>query len=130
MVGGILGKAHICALARRHLNESQRGMIADTIATMKLGDNQHAQICAPSQAEAAKKLSVSRRTAQSARVVRTHGTAALQQAVEAGDISVTAAAEIARQPLRFVGEVSDFRWGPICCDWWAFFWLEKRLTIR
>jgi len=30
--------------------------------------------------------------------VRTHGTAALQQAVEVGSIAVTAAAEIAKQP--------------------------------
>jgi N6-adenosine-specific RNA methylase IME4/ParB-like chromosome segregation protein Spo0J len=57
-------------LRRRHLNESQRAMIADTLATLPRGANQHAQICASSQADAADLLSVSRRNVQYARQVR------------------------------------------------------------
>jgi hypothetical protein len=51
------------------LDESQRGMVADKLATLKRGDNQHAQICATSQAKAAELLNVSRRTVQHAREV-------------------------------------------------------------
>ncbi len=56
---------------RRHLTTSQRAMAAEKIAKLYIGDNQHtkedAQICAPSQGDAAKKLKVSRRSVQSAR---------------------------------------------------------------
>ena len=43
-------------------------MIAERLANMKRGDNQHAQICATSQAEAAKLLNVSRRSVQRAMI--------------------------------------------------------------
>jgi hypothetical protein len=89
-------------LHRRHLNPSQLSMVGDRIANLKLGANQHhgegAQCCAPSQAQAADMLNIGRRSIQQARVVRANGVHALQQAVEAGDISVSAAAEIAQQP--------------------------------
>jgi hypothetical protein len=48
---------------RRHLDESQRAMVAAKLATLKRGDNQHAPIGASSQNEAADKLNVGRRTA-------------------------------------------------------------------
>ena len=85
-------------LKRRHLNESQRGMVADNIAKLKKGDNQHAQICAPSQEEAADLLNVSRRTVQHARRVHEEGTRELVQAVERGTVSVSAAADVATLP--------------------------------
>ena len=47
---------------RPNLNESQRAMVAARLVTTKLGDNQFtegAQICAPSQSEAAALLTVS-----------------------------------------------------------------------
>jgi hypothetical protein len=50
------------------------------------------------QAKAAKQLNVSRRAVQRAYEVRTSGVRELQQAVDAGEISVTAGVEIARQP--------------------------------
>lgn len=45
----------------------ERAMVAARLATMARGANQHAQICAPSQSDAADMLQVSRRTVQSAR---------------------------------------------------------------
>ena len=56
-------------LKRRHLNASQRAMAADSLAVLKLGANQHAQNCAPSQEEAAKLFNVSRRNVQYARAI-------------------------------------------------------------
>ena len=69
-------------LHRRHLNESQRAMVAAKLATLPLGANQHAQICAPSQLSAAEMLNVSRRTVQAATKVRDQGTPELIAAVE------------------------------------------------
>jgi N6-adenosine-specific RNA methylase IME4/ParB-like chromosome segregation protein Spo0J len=86
-------------LRRRHLDESQRAMVAAKLATLKRGDNQHAQICAPSQERAAELLNVSRRTVQHAREVQEHGTPDLVHVVERGEVSVSAAADIASQPL-------------------------------
>lgn len=84
-------------LHRRHLNESQRGMIAARIATMKQGARTDlASIDAKSQSQAAELLNVSRPTVQRARQVLEHGDQELVQAVERGEISVSAAAEAAR----------------------------------
>jgi hypothetical protein len=100
-------------LKRRHLNESQRAMVAAGLAKLRPGANQHApsevaQICATSsvpvvtQREAADLLNVSRRAVQSAR------------AVERGKLAVSAAA-IARwlsfrcRPKRPVCRLSDTR---------------------
>jgi protein gp37 len=87
-------------LHRRHLSESQRGMVAARIANLKLGDNQHktkdAQICAPvSQTAAATLLKVSRGTVQSARKVIEAGAPELVAAVEQGEMSVSTAAKTA-----------------------------------
>lgn len=83
-------------VARRHLNESQRGLVAARLANLPRGANQHAQICAPSQAEAAELLNVGRRSVQSARQVLEDGEPELVKAVESGDVAVSRAAEIAR----------------------------------
>lgn len=87
-------------LNRRHLNESQRAMVADRIATMPRGANQHAQVCAstPTQERAADLMSVSRRSVQHARAVREGGVPELSAAVDRGDLAVSAAADIARLP--------------------------------
>jgi ParB-like chromosome segregation protein Spo0J len=84
-------------LKRRHLNTSQRGYIADEIATMKLGDNQGAHrpkkgsAILPtlldnkiSQAEAAEKLQVSERTVRDAKVVKKLAPAESVQDIVAG----------------------------------------------
>ncbi|MCG6204166.1 hypothetical protein LPW26_05935 [Rhodopseudomonas sp. HC1] len=111
-------------LKRRHLNESQRAMVAARLATLKLGDNQSTRAAAPigagvadllngvapapagaepeplvSQTEAASTLNVGRRSVQRAAVVQEKGAAELQQAVETGQIAVSAAADIAALPI-------------------------------
>jgi hypothetical protein len=83
---------------RRHLDESQRAMAAAKLATLSRGANQHAQIRAPSQSEMADALNVSRTSVQSAKRVLNDGVPELVQAVERGEKSVSAAAEIAKLP--------------------------------
>lgn len=85
-------------LHRRHLDESQRAMVASRLATLPRGANQHAQICAPSQDEAAELLNVSRRSVQQAKKVSDDGAPELVEAVEQGRVSVNAAATIAEAP--------------------------------
>lgn len=85
-------------LKRRHLDESQRGMVAAKLAKLPphrpvKGANLH-----PSAADAAKLLNVSERTVKTARSVEEHGAPELVAAVERGAISVSAAADIATKP--------------------------------
>jgi N6-adenosine-specific RNA methylase IME4 len=84
-------------LYRRHLNESQRAMIADRVATLPPGANQHSSIGLPSmtQAAAAAMLNVSVASVKRARRVREHGAPQLVAAVERGALAVSAAAELA-----------------------------------
>jgi hypothetical protein len=86
-------------LRRRHLDASQRAMVAARLATLKLGDNQHvkegAGIQAPSQKRAAAMFNISRDSIQKGRVVVERGSSDLQRAVDAGRVSVSAAASIA-----------------------------------
>jgi N6-adenosine-specific RNA methylase IME4/ParB-like chromosome segregation protein Spo0J len=92
-------------LKRRHLNESQRAMVAAKLATLRRGDNQHAPIGATSQSDAAELLNVARRSVQRAAEVRDHGAPELQAAVEAGAVSVLAASDIASKPIEEQQEI-------------------------
>lgn len=85
-------------LRRRHLDESQRAMVAAKLATMKRGYNQHSPIGETSQARAAELLNVGKRSVERAAEVRESGTPELQQAVERGGVSVSAAADVATLP--------------------------------
>lgn len=95
-------------LCRRHLDASQRAMVASRLATLEKHSNQYtaksgAQICATSeqpvsQGEAAELLNVSRRAVQQARKVQEQGEPELVSAVESGKVSVSDAARIAEQP--------------------------------
>ena len=90
-------------LHRRHLTTSQRAMIANKLAKLKHGSNQHkedAHKCASSQTEAAKALGVSRRSVQKARAVTERGSEAVASAVTRGELPLTKAAE-------FVASVPD-----------------------
>lgn len=85
-------------LHRRHLDESQRAMVADAIANLSDGqrpDLVGASIEAPTtQTQAAEMLNVSRASVQRAHEVREHGTPELVKAVQQGRISVSAATEV------------------------------------
>lgn len=87
-------------LHRRHLDESQRGMVAARVANMPA----HRPLESTSidvlttQPDAARMLNVSLPTVQRARVVLDHGAPELVDAVERGDVAVSTASEIARVP--------------------------------
>jgi hypothetical protein len=87
-------------LHRRHLDDSQRAMIAAALENLGHGGNRqdanlHLEI---SRAAAATLLNVSPRTVASAAAVREHGAPALVAAVEHGEVSVSAAAHVATLP--------------------------------
>lgn len=90
-------------IARRHLSESQRAMVAARLAGLGLGSNQHAKRGSANlptlpQGEAAARVNVAERSVRSARAVLDKGTAALVAAVERDQIAVSAAADIAKLP--------------------------------
>ena len=86
-------------LHRRHLDESQRAMVAAKLAGMNEGrPSKTASIEAVSQTQAASMLNVSRSAVQRANEVHTTGTPELVEAVERGRVSVSAAADIAKAP--------------------------------
>jgi hypothetical protein len=78
---------------RRHLNESQRAMVAAGIANMKRGDNQHASIEATSQENAAQLLNTSRSNIQRANKVQESGIPELSEKVMAGEVAVSTASD-------------------------------------
>lgn len=88
-------------LVRRHLNESQRGMVADRLAQLPRGANQWMDTSIDvsiTQAEAAMLLNVGEATVQRARQVSEDGIAELSDAVWSGAASVSAAALVAELP--------------------------------
>lgn len=86
-------------LKRRHLTESQRGMVAANLANLPAGrPSETAQVCAVSQQDAAEMLNVSRRTVQAAAKVRDEAPPEVVQAVQAGALSVSLAAEVTELP--------------------------------
>ena len=85
-------------LRRRHLDESQRAMVAAKLATLKLGDNQHSE--GPSIEEASRLLKVGHAPVERAKTVQRDGAPELVSAVERGAVSVSAASDIATQPIR------------------------------
>ncbi len=88
-------------LKRRHLNESQRAMVAARLANMPKGrPSENASIEAFSQPVAADLLNVSRAGVQRARGVLDHGEPELIDAVDRGDIAVSRADAIARNTPR------------------------------
>lgn len=86
-------------LRRRHLDESQRAFIADSLAKLRDGQRKSpAQICAPDQQQAADMMKVSRRSVQTARKVREKGTKKLGEMVRDGQVSLNAAVAISELP--------------------------------
>jgi N6-adenosine-specific RNA methylase IME4 len=84
-------------LRRRHLDESQRAMVAARIATLRRGDNQHSPIGETSQTRAAVLLNVGKRSVERAAGVHERGAPELVQAVERGHVKVSVAADIATE---------------------------------
>jgi len=81
-------------LKRRHLNESQRAMVASRLATLGKGKKQNTAH-AVTQAQASMMLNVSIDSIQRARSVESSGIPELVQAVHAGALDVTNASTIA-----------------------------------
>jgi hypothetical protein len=86
-------------LARRHLSESQRAMIAAKIAVLPRGYNSSKEPSANmTTKQVGRLLKVSPPSIKRAKTVQNQGAPELIAAVEAGDIAVTPAAEIAKLP--------------------------------
>jgi ParB family chromosome partitioning protein len=86
-------------IARRHLDESQRAMCAARLATMKQGARTDLRsIDLRSQPQAAELLNVSVPSVKRAAQVIAQGVPELVQAVDRGEIAVSRAAQIAREP--------------------------------
>jgi ParB-like chromosome segregation protein Spo0J len=97
---GYIVSANLC---RRHLNDSQRAMLAAKLANLRQGraSGQPANlpVAAPvSQAQAARLVEVSVRSLRSAKQVSERGVPELSEAVLAGEISVSRAAKVAGLP--------------------------------
>lgn len=86
-------------LYRRHLNESQRGMVAAKLAKLKIGDvasQRGVSIDTASIDEASKQLNVGRATTARAKKVIAEGSEQLQQAVEQGALPVSVASDFVK----------------------------------
>jgi ParB-like chromosome segregation protein Spo0J len=87
-------------LHRRHLDESQRGIIAARMANLKHGVRSDSPIglSGKSQSEAAALLNVGKSTIKRARRVIAKGEPGLAEMVAAGELSVAAAEDVAKLP--------------------------------
>jgi hypothetical protein len=88
-------------LHRRHLTESQRGMVAARLARLsvgrpskEIGSIEH--INAPSLEKAAEQLQVGKETVKRAKSVLEHGSPELIAAVDSGEVAVSRAATVAK----------------------------------
>ena len=107
-----------CNLKRRHLNESQRALIAARLANLRSGvrrgRSQAASIeAATTQSEAAKLLKIGRPSVQRAAVVLRTAGAELVAAVAHGQIPVSTASKLARlseaEQVKVAGDVNPRR---------------------
>jgi len=96
-------------LARRHLSESQRGMVAAKLAKLPRGGDRKSdtfdQTANLRTDQAADMLNVSSRTVETARKVVNDGAPELVAAVESGAVSVSAAADVATLPKQEQAEI-------------------------
>jgi N6-adenosine-specific RNA methylase IME4 len=83
-------------LKRRHLNESQRAMVAARLATLAMGANQHSE--GTSIEGASSLLNVGRASVERAKMVQRDGAPELVDVVQHGKVSVYAAADVASLP--------------------------------
>ena len=97
-------------LKRRHLDESQRALVAARLANLPKGrpaENSSIDPLSISQPAAAKKLNVSVPSVKRAAVVLNSGIPELTSSVEQGDVSVAAAVEIASLPAAEQKKIVD-----------------------
>jgi phage N-6-adenine-methyltransferase len=98
-------------LRRRHLDETQRAVVAAKLANIKREDTLNKGPRSAnlqngiSQSDAADMLNVSTRSVSSARKVIDEGVPKLVEALERGEIAVSAAAEIASLPQEYQQEI-------------------------
>lgn len=94
-------------LARRHLTESQRAMVAADIETLRQGERRAAKDAnlQVSRDEAARLLKVSERSIASAKVVRAKGAPELRNAVKSGFVAVSTAEQLAELPAADQAEI-------------------------
>lgn len=86
-------------LQRRHLNDIQRASVGGKIANLRRGrPGENPPIGGISAEEAATALNVAPRQIERARVVHEQGVGELRQALDGGEIAVSAAERIARLP--------------------------------
>lgn len=98
-------------LHRRHLNESQRAMIAAKVANMPLGGatyrSANLQTDGVSQASAADMFNVSERSVASAKKVQEQAAPQVAQAVQQGLMPVSVGAKLADKPADFQQAVAQ-----------------------
>ncbi len=94
-------------LARRHLSDSQRKMVAAKIAKMPRGrpSEDKPPIGGISTADAARMMNTSERGVERAKVVDRDGAPELVAAVQSGQVSVSAAADVATLPKQQQTEI-------------------------
>jgi hypothetical protein len=102
-----LGFVVSCNLHRRHLNESQRAMVAARLADLQRGANQHFE--GLPLGRAAELMNVGARSAARAREVLAHGDSKLVVAVESGGLTVTAAAALSRNQAAASSDDGDVK---------------------
>lgn len=84
-------------LHRRHLTESQRAMVAASIANMKPGNHSKAAnlpVSSVAQAEAAKMLSVSERSVRTARTIIEKAEPEVVESIQTGSMSLNEASKV------------------------------------
>lgn len=93
-------------LHRRHLNESQRAMVARRLVTLTRGGDQRADSRDVSLRGAGRALNVAVRTIKDASAVQAKGAPELVAAVDRGEISVNAAAQLVDLPMARQREIA------------------------
>lgn len=95
-------------MARRHMDESQRAMVAAKIANLSEGrPSETASIEAVSQSDASKLMNVSRSAVQRAAKVQQQAAPELVEAVQAGLVSVSAASGLIHAPAEEQRRVAE-----------------------
>ena len=98
-----LGFVSSMNLVRRHLNESQRALVATQITTMRQGERTDlepsANLQKVSQAKASELLNISPRSISDAKKVTAEAQPEVVNAVRDGHLAVSAAAKLAQEPV-------------------------------